>query len=317
MIDSTLDFKIPLALFQINHNDSLLFFGSCFSDEIGDKAKFYGFNALSNPFGTIFHPAVILRNIKKALEQEQLNKKEIVEHQGVYFSWDTSGKIFGYSEEELIKRYNEVQIQFKDGLLKSKVLFITFGTAFGYNLKTEEYVVANCHKQPSTIFNKRLYSVHEMLNDWLDVIKLLKDLNPLLEIVFTVSPVRHIKDGLIENNRSKSVLIDLVNQLTSKSDTHYFPSYEIMVDELRDYRYYKLDKIHPSDEALSYIWKRFSESYFNDETISINQKVEKLKLCIRHKTLYKESHSYKLFQDNLNAQLQNFKEEYPNIALDF
>ena len=317
MIDSTLDFKIPAASFQINHKDSLLFIGSCFSEEIGDKAKFYGFNSLSNPFGTIFHPSVIVRNIKKALALEPLNQKEIVEHQGVYFSWDTSGKIFGYSEEELIKQYSKIQVKFKDSLLKSKVLFVTLGTAYGYDLRTEEYVVANCHKQRSTIFNKCLYSVSQMFNEWLDVIKLIKDLNPELEIVFTVSPVRHIRDGLIENNRSKAVLIDLVNQVTSRTGAHYFPSYEIMIDELRDYRYYKLDKIHPSDEAISYIWKRFSETYFNDETISINQKVEKLRLNIKHKTLYEESYSYKAFQENLNTQLQKFKEEYPFIALDY
>lgn len=316
MIDSTVDFKIPSASFQIDHKDSLLFIGSCFSEDIGNKAKFFGFNSLSNPFGTTFHPAVIVRNIKKALAQEPLSKKEIIEHQGVYFSWDTSGKIFGYSEEEIIKQYTRIQGKFRESLLKSKVLFITLGTAFGYDLITEEYVVANCHKQPSTIFNKRLYSVNQMLEEWIDIINVLKDLNPVLEIVFTISPVRHIRDGLIENNRSKAVLIDLVNQITSKKEVHYFPSYEIMIDELRDYRYYKIDKIHPSDEAISYIWRKFSEIYFNQDTNDINQKVEKLRLGMQHKTFYKESLAFKSFQDNLKTQLQSFKEDYPFISLD-
>ncbi len=261
-MDFKLQFEISKADFNIQHGESIVFLGSCFSDEMAAKASYYGFPVLSNPFGTVFHPSVISRFILESIQS--IKEERIFQREDLFLSWDANSTIFDYSEEKYKQQLQAIRSRFVETLSKSKLLFITFGTAWGYELNDQKYTVANCHKVPNTQFTKRLSLIEELEQEWLNTITILQNNFPDLKIVFTVSPVRHVKDGLVENNQSKAILIELVRRLNEKTTSEYFPSYEIMIDELRDYRFYKTDRVHPSEEAIEYIWKRFESKYCSE-----------------------------------------------------
>ena len=307
-------FKIQKSLFQIKHGDKLLFLGSCFSDEISEKAKFNGFDVTVDPFGTIFHPEVIARNISESI-QVKTSVTRIIQRNDLFFSWDASGQVFGYSKEEVQEKIAVSQSILGSSLKESKVLFVTFGTAWGYMLKEQGITVANCHKQNSSCFDKQLAKIDELEKTWRELIINLKEFNNELKIVFTVSPVRHIKDGLVENNQSKSVLIELVRRLQKDTQITYFPSYEIVLDELRDYRFFKKDRVHPNEEAIDYVWNRFKDAYFDLETIKLTEKVEKIKLAEKHRSLYSESEDYLQFKLMQKQNRDKFQKDYPNVKL--
>ena len=298
-------FDVPISSFNVKHGDQLLFLGSCFSDEMSRKSVYYGFNVLSNPFGTIFHPEVIARNLNDALNGHD-DAHRILKRNDLFFSWDASGTVFGYSQKEVTEKINSQKIILKNAILQSKVLFITFGTAWGYRLNETGLLVANCHKVNGSSFTKELTDVDALENSWIQTIELIQRLNPALNIVFTVSPVRHIKDGLIENNQSKSILIELVRRLKAKQSISYFPSYEIIIDELRDYRFYKKDLVHPSEEAIDYIWDKFQSCYFSSETITLNKTIERYRLAEHHKSLYENSQDYIQFKLKIEKEKEVF-----------
>lgn len=306
-------FDVPISSFEVKHGDQLLFLGSCFSDEMSRKSVYYGFNVLSNPFGTIFHPEVIARNLKDTLN-ENLNSERILKRNDLFFSWDASGTVFGYSEKEVTEKINSQKDILKNAILKSKVVYITFGTAWGYRLNESGLLVANCHKVNASSFTKELADVDALENSWLQTIELMQKVNPALNIVFTVSPVRHIKDGLVENNQSKSILIELVRRLKAKQSASYFPSYEIMMDELRDYRFYKKDLVHPSEEAIDYIWNKFQSCYFSSETITLNKTIERYRLADHHKSLYENSQDYIQFKSKIEKEKEVFLSEYKEVV---
>jgi len=311
-----LPFKVPFqpitSGFKIKHGDQLIFLGSCFSDEMSLKAQFYGFERLSNPFGTIFHPDVIARNIKDALNFKDISNR-IYQREDLFFSWDASGTIFGYSEDSLKEKLRAIQIELVEKLKFSKVLFITFGTAWGYSLIENDLTVANCHKLKQSSFQKKLADIDLLEKEWSLIIDLVLKLNPELKIVFTVSPVRHIKDGLIENNQSKAILVELVRRLNILETVSYFPSYEIINDELRDYRFFKKDGVHPNEDAIDYVWSKFELMYMTSETITLNNSVQRLRLSEGHKSLYEKSDEYLKFVEKHQKDKKLFLEQYSCI----
>ncbi len=316
MIKSTIDFSISHFPFEIEFGDELLFLGSCFSDSISDKAKYYGLNSSSNPFGTIFHPIPIARNIKNALENAPLDDFQIVQNDDLFFTFEGSAQLFGYSNTEIIEKYNLQLKILKEKLIKCDYLFLTFGTAWSYLIENDKYIVANCHKQSVNKFKKQLDTAELLFEVWLQTLELIKKHNPRLKIVFTVSPVRHIKDGVVENNWSKSQLIELTRRLAQVEDCFYFPSYEIMIDELRDYRYYKIDRVHPNEEAVNYIWRKFQFACFSVNTIELQEEVEKIRKSLEHKSLFDKSNAYLKFISSLNSKIAAFKKNYPKVNLD-
>lgn len=309
-----LPLEIKPAVFNIKHGDHLLFLGSCFSTEISNKAGFYGFDVKADPFGTIFHPEVIARNISEVIDQENI-KERIIERDDLFFSWDASGTIFSYNHEDLDLKLKQTRKELLSSLSSAKVLFITFGTAWGYSLKENLITVANCHKLANTSFEKQLASIDTLEQAWIKTIAKLKTVNKNIELVFTVSPVRHAKDGIVENNQSKAILIELVRRLTASQGVSYFPSYEIMMDELRDYRFYKKDRIHPNEEAVEYIWGKFKDTYFNEETMKICSKVGKIQQAAQHRSLYRESKEYLNFQEKNKRNIEELLKQFPNIKL--
>lgn len=307
-----LDTKIPAFDSKISYEKSLVFLGSCFSDELSAHFKNAGFNTIANPFGTIFHPEPLARIIENALTGN--TDFHIFENQKRFYSWDASMLVSGSSKSELENYFRNIQMKLKNYLLNSSHLFITLGSAWGYELKGENYIVANCHKQNPSFFEKQLSELEMLLHSWNELIPKIQLLNPDLEIIFTISPVRHVKDGLIENNRSKARLLELLSILEKENPLKYFPSYEIVMDELRDYRFFKADFIHPNEQAISYIWEKIQETFFDDTTLKICREAEKLRLLDEHRVLSENEEEKKIFEENKRLKIASFLNENKHIV---
>lgn len=306
-----LDFSIPKSSVYIQHGDGIVLQGSCFSDEISTHLRAAGHSVSKASFGTVFHPTMLAINLLNCFE-ENINER-IFQREDIFFSWDCSSTVFASSEEELLEKLSVTRNQLKQDLSAAKLLVVTFGSAWGYELVETNELVANCHKLPQSNFQKFLSSPYEMVQDWMLVIDKLKELNPALQIVFTVSPVRHIKDGLVENNLSKARLIEVVQQLSIEENCHYFPSYELLMDVLRDYRFYASDKIHPSEEAVEFIWEKFQETYFSDETRALNETVRGLRKSMEHKSLHGVTKAQLNHEENVNRKLEELLLKHPEI----
>lgn len=310
-----LTFDIPEFFTKIEYGKEILFLGSCFSDEISLKAKHQGFKVDSNPFGTIFHPLALSRFIKETLSE--LTKSErIIQQNDLFFSWDASSSLVGFSENELKLKAYQARFEWKEKLSTASHLFVTFGSSWGYRLKENNLMVANCHKFSGTNFTKELSSQNEIIIEWRETIALLLELNSSLQIVFTVSPVRHIKDGLIDNNRSKAILLDVVRVLEKETNCSYFPSYEIVMDELRDYRFFKTDHVHPNELAINYVWQLFSNCYFSNETMEIGREVLKIRREEAHRSLTPTSEASVQQLQKLKEKRDTLLKQFPSVVLD-
>lgn len=318
-MDFQIPFSIPTSDHAIQHGDRIALLGSCFSDYMQTHFSRAGFDVLSNPFGTIFHPTTLANSIDFALFPS--NEPRIFQRDDLYFSWDSAGAIFGKSEAEVRTKFEEQRTVFAEYLRTAKCILITFGTAWGYELVASDAssemnnqgLVANCHKMPSHFFEKKLTSVYEECLRWHTLVLTLKTFNPNLNIIFTVSPVRHKKDGLIENNQSKARLIELVHRLVTSTNTQYFPAYEIVIDELRDYRFFTEDRVHPTEEAVRYVWKRFEETYFSVETQQLAHAVRQLHLACAHKSLLPESTESLRHRQATKARVQELMTDHPLV----
>ena len=305
-----IDTVIPKYPFEITHDSKITLLGSCFSDEIAQKLNHAGWNVCSNPFGTIFHPSplseCILGNLFRVFKAQNSN---------YYSSWSVAHSLKSQSEEEfrseLIKRHENFQSLMKE----LDVLFVTFGTSFGYRLKEDGKIAANCHKEHTSFFEKELTEAQQMIQEWEVVLGYLKELNPTLKIVCTISPVRHIKDGVIENNFSKARLFELVGTLLENENVYYFPSYEIVIDELRDYRFYKKDLVHPNDIAVEYVWEHFAHSFFTSTTKEIVNAVSKFKEFEHHRIVSNDQSEISAFKLAVQEKKTKLLKLYPNIQL--
>jgi hypothetical protein len=278
-----LSFPIPLLRPELSHSKNLAFLGSCFSDEIAEKASYSGFQTISNPFGTVFHPLALARFLSDCLIENPNERLDAVNDR--FISWDASSKFSDGIRWGLLTKLSEKRKVFKEALSFSSHLFITFGTAWGYVLKEDGLLVANCHKAPGNRFTKSLSESAELVDVWTSLVADLHQAFPDLRLVFTVSPVRHVRDGMVQNNQSKAVLLDAVRQICAKTNALYFPSYEIVVDELRDYRFFKEDRVHPTNEAITYVWSRFVEASCSPETKSMIDEIVAYRKLSGHRSI--------------------------------
>lgn len=306
-----LNFPIPQSAIEIEHGAKIALIGSCFSDSMSKFFRKSGFEVNTNPFGTIFHPTALASCLQNVLNDSE--KVDVVQRNDLFFSWDSAESIVGSSEIELIEVVLAKRKEFKEYLKSAKLLVITFGTAWGYHHSEIGGIVGNNHKMPGSLFSKRLMEVEQECNKWEYIVKRLKRLNSELNVVFTVSPIRHAKDGLVNNNRSKARLIELTHALLEESDAHYFPSFEIVMDELRDYRFFKECRIHPTDEAVKYVWSRFEETYFSVETKELAQRVRNLHRTFDHKSIHPNSSETKRHVEVSKEKLATLREEFPAV----
>jgi hypothetical protein len=300
----------------VDYNHPVCFLGSCFSEKISDKTRICGFGVESNPLGVVFNP-FSLGDFLLNLKNDSWNYN-IVKRKDVYFSWESNSTVFGYSEEELYSKLKKARLSFESNLSKSNSLFVTFGTAWIYELKENDLIVANCHKYDQNLFKKRLLTITEITSQWNKVIEFLKSEYPNLNVVFTLSPVRHIKDGLVDNARSKAILLESIHQLVdSYEDCYYFPAYEIVLDELRDYGYYSKDGLHPNTIAIDVVWSKFFKSLLSEETQRIAIEWIEIRKLLDHKIQHEKSEEAHKFLALKAEKIRAFKKKYPYLKMDY
>ncbi len=291
---TTLDIKE--SKFKINYKSDILFIGSCFSDNIGRKIKLAQFNTVLNPFGVLYNPVSVKNSLEILMNRDLFNDTDIHNYNDLYYSYYHHSSFSGPDKLEVINNINSAIEIGHESLKSSDILFITFGTARVYELKETGNVVSNCHKQPAKFFNNRLLSVDSIVKDYAIFINNLKRFNPNVNIVFTVSPVRHWKDGAVGNQISKSTLILAVSRLVEEfGNVSYFPSYEVVMDDLRDYRFYADDMLHPSEFAVNYIWELFSDRYFTKKTRQDIESVHKIVKASEHRPFNPNTHQHQKF----------------------
>lgn len=292
---------------QLKHGDVVVSIGSCFSENIGKKLRYFGFDVNTNAFGTIFHPLALARIILSALDSKETTR--ICERDGEFYSYDTHSAIHANSEEQLNSLLQEQFNTWVEDIKRAKMLIVTFGSSWGYWL--DEEIVANCHKMPGKLFSKRLSEVAEMQQAWEEVLERISSVNPMLEVLFTVSPVRHLKDGIVENSLSKARLLDLAHKLSRGS---YFPAYEIVMDDLRDYRFYSEDMIHPNETAINYVFEQFSSAMISPETRILFSQIDKLRKAQEHRVQTTNMNVVREFETTTNQRIHQLLALHPHIV---
>ena len=296
----------------INYNSKLLLLGSCFSENIGNKLSYYKFQTQQNPFGILFHPKAIETFITKVINEEKYTESDVFFHNERWHCFDAHSVVSSTSKEELLNTLNTNINSTYQHLKNTSHIIITLGTAWVYREIATDTLVANCHKIPQKKFLKELLTVEEVSESLEAINSLIKSINPETTIIYTVSPVRHIKDGFIENQRSKAHLLSAIHQVVeSRNNTHYFPSYEIMMDELRDYRFYAEDMIHPNQTAIDYIWEKFSEVWFSEETLETMKGVETIQKGLTHRPFNPNSEAHQLFLKKLQQKKETLLQAFP------
>lgn len=300
---------------QIDYHSKLLLLGSCFSENMGDKFNYFKFQSITNPFGILFHPKAIENLIIRAIRQKEYIEDDVFFHNEQWHCYEAHSKLSHSSKEVLLQNLNQGLQFVNKQITKSTHVIITLGTAWVYSLIESDKIVANCHKVPQKQFNKRLLSVEEIIESLQSIVKVIQSINKEASVVFTVSPVRHIKDGFIENTNSKSHLVTAVHKVTSaKKQQYYFPSYEIMLDELRDYRFYKIDMLHPNEMAVNYIWEKFLHVWMSSEATKTMHKVDNIQKGLLHQPFNKDSLAYKEFLNQIDQKRKTLIRDFPFIS---
>jgi hypothetical protein len=294
-----------------DHHQPKLLIGSCFSDEIGSLLQQNGFDCLVNPGGTLFHPLAISRLLNWALDD--FTPLRILQRQDVFLSWDLSGTFYALSEAAFATKVAELHASLQYYLKQSSHLVLTFGTAWAYVLNTDQQLVANCHKAPANNFTKELSDLSQLQAEWTLLVARLAQFNPALALVFTVSPVRHLKDGLIENSRSKARLHLLLEALCVHPNCRYFAAYELIMDDLRDYAFFKADGVHPNQKAIAAVWLLFAQQMFDPTTKALVEEWEALQKSKAHRILYPESREGQQLQRKIVEKERDFFSKYPQF----
>lgn len=303
-------FDIPHSEHPISHKSKILSMGSCFAQTIGQKMLDSKLDVLVNPFGTIFHPHNLADLLDHTLFKDPLDEEGTLEMDGIFLHYSTHSDVSGKSAQELKENYDQRLKLSKTYLEQGTHLILTLGTAWIYEHESFGRV-ANCHKQPQKFFKKSLSKLEDMEMGLWSVLDNFSRVYPNLKIILTLSPVRHIKDGIPENQLSKSLLRVLCSNLERRmKSVSYFPAYEIMMDELRDYRFYKTDRIHPTEEAEIYIWEKWKSTVFTSETQTKVAEIQKVQLELGHRPFNPESVSHQKFLQNLLAKLERLNTEF-------
>lgn len=294
------------AAFTFGLTDGVITIGSCFADEIGNRLHHDKFNVLPNPFGTVYNPVSIHKLLEMAIRQEAPRLDGYCQREGIFVHHDFHSSFSDVNQNVLASKLIAQLKTVHQALKTSNVLIITYGTAWAYQQKSAKQVVANCHKIPQHQFDKFLITQKQMLESFEHVENLLRAFNPFIQVMVTVSPVRHLKDTLELNSVSKSILRLACHSMTKIfQHVSYFPAYEIMLDDLRDYRFYKSDLIHPTEFAVDYIWQKFSDTYLSADTKTFLTRWNKIKSGLQHRAFNPSSEQHQEFLKRLDDEMKS------------
>lgn len=308
--------QIPIAKINspIDYYSKIMSLGSCFAVNMSEKLDYFKFQNSCNPFGILFHPLAIEKLISYALEKKTFTEADIFFHNERWHCYDAHSDLSNADPIELLADLNGIIQSTQKQLTQATQVIITYGTAWVYRNNESREIVANCHKVPQKQFEKELLAIDLIQKSIQNTIGLIQSINPEAKIIFTVSPVRHIKDGFVENQLSKSHLIAAIHQVLLSEycqlNSEYFPSYEIMMDELRDYRFYAEDMLHPNQVAIDYIWKRFKETNIAETALATMEEVETIQKSLSHKPFNPNSESHQKFEAKLKDKIIKLGSQY-------
>jgi len=309
------EFEIAEFKDKISTKSKLMFFGSCFTENIGEKIANLHLQNIINPFGILYNPASVSENIRLLINNKNFTEKDLNRNNNKWFSYNHHGKFSDEDKNKCLQNIN-TEINKASSLLKdTDFLFITFGTSWIYRLKSNNKIVANCHKIPAKEFNRERLTIPEIVDDYTKLISEIKNINPKIKIIFTVSPIRHWKDGANGNQLSKSVLLLAIEEITKQNAAcFYFPSYEIIMDDLRDYRFYSTDMLHINETAINYIWEKFTTTFFDNSTLEYAKKINKINSALNHRTENNKTEKYIEFINSNIVKVKTLETEF-NINL--
>lgn len=307
-----LAFDPPSFEKKITIHDNIIMVGSCFTEHIHGYFSHYKFNCTENPHGTLFNPISIFKSIQHYIDKSTIEEQSLFNQNGLWSHWDFHSKLSDSNPARATAKMNAAIENAHFFLKEANWLIITLGSSFVYE-NQDESIVANCHKVPSAIFKKRLLSIQEIEEAFQRIYKQLKSFNPALNIIFTISPVRHLRDGFVENNRSKAILHHVVGDFINTPDVFYFPSFELIVDDLRDYRFYAEDMVHPNYQATQYVWEKFCVSCIEGKTREVMKEVEQLNTAMKHKPVHPDSLEHVKFKEKFKALAEGLKQRFPTL----
>jgi len=307
---------------SITHKNKLMLVGSCFTENIGDKLRKHKFNVYENPNGILFNPVSVSEAIINVIENKQYTEQDLFNYNEAWHSWQHHSRFSGITVDEALSKINKTNKESNAFLKQADYILITLGSAWIYTLTekalnaTKGTVAANNHKAPADWFDKRLLRVDQAILVLATMLNKLGAFNPNIKIIFTISPVRHLREGAINNNRSKAVLIQAVHDLLEKLDKlYYFPAYELVIDDLRDYRFFAEDLVHPNYYATQYVWEKFVDSCMNEETKKLMQEIAEINTAFNHKPFNATSNQHKIFLENYYNKVKILQEQNTNLDL--
>lgn len=311
----TTKITIPKSNAPIDYNSKIMLLGSCFAENMGEKLENFKFQNTVNPFGIIFNPVSIEKLVNRIVHKIEFTEKDIFFYNDLWHCYEVHSELSNSNKEDFLRNLNEIIKSTNKQINNSTHLIITLGTSWVYrNIESNE-IVANCHKVPQKQFTKAILSIKTIEASIQNTIELIQKINSNCNFIFTVSPVRHIKDGFVENTLSKAHLISAIHKVTNNqlSITNYFPSYEVMMDELRDYRFYTSDMLHPNQVAIDYIWERFKESSISETSYKIMDEVETIQKGLAHRPFNPDSESHQEFLKKLAKKKVDLNQRFPQV----
>jgi len=312
----TLDINIPALPKRITYTDQLFLIGSCFSEHMYEKLAHHKFQVLSNPHGILFNPLSVAQSLDSYIDGKMYTAGDLFLLNELWNSWDHHTRFSDVSQEEALRKINRSQTEAGQAIREASYVIITLGSAFQYYLKENGRHVANNHRAPGQWFEKRLLPIQEIIDALTLTLQKLIAVNPGVQIIFTISPVRHIRDGVVDNNRSKARLLEAVHELCAVfPQTYYFPAYELIIDILRDYRFYDIDFVHPNYLATNFVWEHFVKSSISTDTKDLMKQVLDIMTARHHKTRFPQTDAHKAFLSNYAAKVVRLLEQYPYLNL--
>ncbi len=310
------EIKLGKSPFPIHHQDRLMSMGSCFSAHIAQKFGYAKFPISPQPFGQLYNPISIADALHHLVEKKIFTIHDVHFYQEKYHSFTHHSSYSSATENETLNLINSEIAVAHEELINCTIIFITLGSAIAFEHKETNRIVANCHKMPGHLFNQKMLPPEMIVTSLESAIEKLRNINPTIRIVFTVSPIRYAAFGMHQNSLSKARLLMAIEELTNKiENTFYFPSYEIMMDELRDYRFYERDLIHPNALAIDYIWDRLSSYYFDKKTMDLISKIEQIQSALAHRPLDKKTIQYVQFVQSTTDKINELKTNHPYLHI--
>jgi len=298
----------------INYESKIVLLGSCFVENIGEKLSYFKFQHLINPFGIVFHPVAIEKLVTRAINDIVFTEEDIFFSDEQWHCFEVHSSLNTTNKSNFLSELNNRLKALKNELFSATHIVFTYGTSWVYRHIESDVLVANCHKIPQKKFLKEILTVTEIAASIDNINTLIKDINPTVTLINTISPVRHIKDGFVENTRSKAHLIAGLHEVIDvKNKIHYFPSYEIMMDELRDYRFYADDMIHPSKLAISIIWEKFNEVWIASETNELQKEIASIQSGLLHRPFNQESEAHQAFKEKILQKIEVLTKQIPYL----